>query len=149
MSKIVLLNRKKIQFYGILALVVILAGAYIGWQQSKPASSQAMSGDVQVYHMVTGEFTTEVGGKKIEAYQFIPGSINVKKNQPVELRISGVNGETHPFVIEGLGISATVNKGKTTIVKFTPTESGVYSIICETHSEENSSTPMIGYLYVQ
>lgn len=37
MSKIVLLNRKKIQFYTILAVVVILAGAYIGWQRSKPA----------------------------------------------------------------------------------------------------------------
>lgn len=149
MSKIVLLDRKKLQFYGILALVVILAGAYIGWQQSKPASAPAASSDVQVYHMVTGEFESTVDGKKIESYRFDPGSIYVKKNQPVELRISGINGQSHPFVIEGLGISGTVNKGKTTVVKFTPKESGVYTIICETHSEQNSGAPMIGYLYVQ
>ena len=149
MSKIVLLDRKKLQFYGILALVVILAGAYIGWQQSKPASAPAASSDVQVYHMVTGEFTSEADGKKLEAYHFVPGSIYVKRNQPVELRISGINGQSHPFVIEGLGIKATVNKGKTTIVKFTPKEAGVYTIICETHSEQNSGAPMIGYLYVQ
>lgn len=150
MSKIVLLNRRKIQFYGILALIVLLAGAYIGWQQSKPASAPTASSNVQVYHMVTGEFTSKSeSGKTLESYRFDPGSIYVKKNQPVELRISGINGQSHPFVIEGLGISGTVNKGKTTIVRFTPKESGVYTIICETHSEQNSGAPMIGYLYVQ
>ncbi|MFD0673974.1 cupredoxin domain-containing protein [Cohnella sp. GCM10027633] len=149
MSKIVLLNRKKLQMYGILALVVILAGAYFGWQQSKSSVATSASDNVQVYHLVTGEFSSEADGKRLEAYQFVPGSITVNKNQPVELRISGINGQSHPFVIEGLGIEATVNKGKTTVVKFTPKQAGTYTIICQTHTEQNSGAPMIGYLYVQ
>ena len=41
MSKIVILNRKKIQLYTVVAAVVILAGAYIGWQQTKPTMATA------------------------------------------------------------------------------------------------------------
>lgn len=149
MSKIVLLNRKKMQLYGILALVVILAGAYIGWQQSKPSVAATSADNVQVFHLVTGEFKSTDNGRTLESYRFDPGSIYVKKNHPVELRISGINGQSHPFVIEGLGISGTINKGKTTVVKFTPKESGVYAIVCQTHTEQNSGAPMIGYLYVQ
>ncbi|MFC5530859.1 cupredoxin domain-containing protein [Cohnella yongneupensis] len=150
MSKIVLLDRKKLQFYGILALVVILAGAYIGWQQSRsPSVASSTSSDVQVFHLVTGEFTSKSdSGQTLESYRFDPGSITVNRNQPVELRISGINGQSHPFVIEGLGISGTVNKGKTTIVRFTPKVAGTYMIICTTHSEQNSGAPMIGYLNV-
>jgi heme/copper-type cytochrome/quinol oxidase subunit 2 len=148
MSKIVILNRKKIQFYSILALVVILAGAYIGWQQSKPAI--ALTGEnTQVIQLVTGEFTAMDSGKKLESYNFYPGTVVVHKNQPVELRITGINGQSHPFVIEGLNISGEVHKGKTTIVKFTPKEAGVYSIICQTHAEPQNGGPMVGYLVVQ
>jgi heme/copper-type cytochrome/quinol oxidase subunit 2 len=148
MIKFVILSRKKIQFYTIMAVVVILAGAYIGWQQSKPALAPA--GDTQVIQLVTGEFTaTSDSGKKLESYRFDPGTVVVNKGQPVELRISGINGQSHPFVIEGLGISGEVHKGKTTIVKFTPKEAGVYSIICKTHNEPNSGGPMVGYLVVQ
>lgn len=148
MSKIVILSRKKIQFYTIMAVVVILAGAYIGWQQTKPALAPA-NDSTQVIQLVTGEFTATLDGKKLESYRFDPGTVVVNKGQPVELRISGINGQSHPFVIEGLGISGEVHKGKTTIVKFTPKEAGVYSIICQTHSEPNSSGPMVGYLVVQ
>jgi heme/copper-type cytochrome/quinol oxidase subunit 2 len=149
MSKIVILSRKKIQFYTIMAVVVILAGAYIGWQQSKPALAPT-DGNTQVIQLVTGEFTaTSDSGKKLESYRFDPGTVVVNKGQPVELRISGINGQSHPFVIEGLGISGEVHKGKTTIVKFTPKAAGVYSIICQTHNEPNSGGPMVGYLVVQ
>ncbi len=149
MSKIVLLNRKKIQFYGILALVVILAGAYIGWQRSKPAVATSSS-QTQVFHLVTSEITSKSdNGQMLESYRFDPGSITVNRNQPVELRITGISGQSHPFVIEGLGIKGTINKGKTTIVKFTPKNPGTYAIVCTTHSEENSGAPMIGYLTVQ
>lgn len=148
MSKIVILSRKKIQFYTIMAVVVILAGAYIGWQQTKPALAPA-NDSTQVIQLVTGEFTATLDGKKLESYRFDPGTVVVNKGQPVELRISGINGQSHLFVIEGLGISGEVHKGKTTIVKFTPKEAGVYSIICQTHSEPNSSGPMVGYLVVQ
>ncbi|MCD9026004.1 cupredoxin domain-containing protein [Cohnella silvisoli] len=149
MSKIVILNRKKIQFYTILAVVVILAGAYFGWQQTKPTLAPAGE-NTQVIQLVTGEFTaTSDSGKKLESYVFYPGTVIVHKGQPVELRISGVNGQSHPFVIEGLDVSGEIHKGKTTIVRFTPKEAGVYSIICQTHSDPKSGGPMVGYLVVQ
>ncbi len=149
MSKIVILSRKKIQFYTVIAAVVILAGAYIGWQQSKPALAPAGE-NTQVLQLVTGEFSAMLdNGKKIEAYQFSPSSVYAKRGQPVELRISGVNGQSHPFVIEGLNITGEVHKGKTTIVRFTPKEAGIYPIICQTHAEPTSSGPMVGYLVVQ
>lgn len=149
MSKIVLLNRKKMQFYAILAVVVILAGAYIGWQQSKPTMAPADK-NVQVRQLLTVEFTTEMeDGTKLESYRWDPGTIIVQKGQPVELRISGINGQSHPFVIEGLNIKAEVTKGKTTIVRFTPKVAGTYPMICLTHGSADNNAPMIGYLTVQ
>lgn len=151
MNKIVVLNRKKIQLYAVIAAVVILAGAYIGWQQSKPALAPAgESVKPQVLQLTTGEFTAVTdNGKKLEAYLFYPGTVVAKKGVPVELRISGINGQSHPFVIEGLNISGTINKGKTTVVQFTPKEAGIYTIVCQTHADPKTGGPMVGYLVVQ
>jgi plastocyanin len=124
MSKIIVLSRKKIQFYAILALVVVLAGAYIGWQKLD-------------------------NGQQIESYRWDPGTIIVKKNTPVEMRITGVNGQSHPFVIEGLNITGTVHKGKTTVIRFTPKDAGIYPIVCQTHGDLKSGGPMVGYIFVQ
>lgn len=152
MRKIVILSRKKIQFYSVLAAAVILAATYIGWQQTRPAMAPAPENgaNVKVIQLVTGEFSaTADDGKKLEVYRWDPGTIIVQKNEPVELRISGINGQAHPFVIEGLGINGEVRKGKTTIVKFTPTKAGTYPIICQTHTDWQSGGPMVGYLVVQ
>jgi len=158
MNKIVVLNRKKIQFYAVIAAVVILAGAYIGWQQSKPASAPPVGGEAakQVLQMSTGEFkATADNGKNLETYLFYPGTVVAKKGVPVELRISGINGQSHPFVIEGIknaageDLSGMINKGKTTVVSFTPKEAGIYSIICQTHADPKTGGPMVGYLVVQ
>ncbi|WP_239618468.1 cupredoxin domain-containing protein [Cohnella mopanensis] len=150
MSKIVVLNKKKIQMYAVIAAVVIVAGAYIGWQQSKPALAPAASDNVQVFHLTTGEFTaTSDSGKKLETYLFYPGTVFVKKGTPVELRISGINGQSHPFVIEGLNISGEIHKGKTTVVRFTPKDAGTYTILCQTHADPTTGGPMVGYLVVQ
>ncbi|BBI35277.1 cupredoxin domain-containing protein [Cohnella abietis] len=153
MSKIVILSRKKIQFYSIIAAVVILAGAYIGWQQSKPAGTPVknVSGEgTQVLQLVTGKFTAVAdNGKNLEAYLFYPGTVVANKGQPVELRITGINGQSHRFEIEGLNISGEVHKGKTTIIRFTPKEAGVYSIVCQTHGDSKSGGPMVGYIVVQ
>lgn len=149
MSKVVFISKKRVQWYIILAAAVIVAGSYVGWQQSKAATA-TVSAQPQVFQIVTGEFTSSAsGGKQLESYVFSPGSIVVHKNQPVELHITGVSGQSHPFYIEGLdNVSGTINKGKTTIVKFTPTKAGTYPIICTTHSDPNTSVPMVGYLYV-
>ncbi|MFC5406912.1 cupredoxin domain-containing protein [Cohnella soli] len=150
MNKIVILSRKKIQLYSVIAAVVILAGAYIGWQQTKPTAAGVTSDVPQVLQMVTGEFSAQLdNGKKIESYQFSPSSVYAKKGQPVELRLSGINGQSHPFVIEGQDIKGTINKGKTTVVRFTPKESGVFAIVCQTHADPKDGGPMVGYLIVE
>ncbi|WEK55173.1 MAG: cupredoxin domain-containing protein [Candidatus Cohnella colombiensis] len=149
MNKIILLDRKKIQFYTILAVVVILAGAYIGWQQSKPTLAPT-SDNTQVFYLVTGEFSAKSdSGKMIESYRWDPGTIVVQKDRPVELRITGINGQSHPFVIEGLDLAGQVQKGKTTIVRFTPKEAGIYTMVCTTHADPKNGPPMIGYIIVQ
>ncbi|RUS42067.1 cupredoxin domain-containing protein [Cohnella sp. AR92] len=155
MSKVVFISKKRVQWYLILALVVIIAGVYFGWQQSKPATATVGDGSAQVFNLVTGEFTTETSsGKQLEAYVWAPSTIIVKKGVPVQLRITGVSGQSHPFVIEGLTsdgqqIKGDVQKGKTTVVSFTPEEAGTYPIVCTTHSDPATSIPMVGYLVVQ
>ncbi|MCC3375812.1 cupredoxin domain-containing protein [Cohnella sp. REN36] len=149
MSKVMFISKRKIQWYIVAAALVVFGGAYIGWQQTKAASAP-ISAEPQVYQIVTGEFSTTMdNGKQLEAYVFSPDTIIVKKNQPVELRITGVSGQSHPFVIEGLGVKGTINKGKTTVVRFTPTQAGTYPIICETHNDPKTGVPMVGYVVVQ
>ena len=76
------------------------------------------SGD-RVIQLVTGEFASKTDdGKEIEVYRWDPGTVIVNQGDNVELHITGVNGESHPFVIEELGIKGEVTKGKTTMVKF-------------------------------
>ncbi|TJY38506.1 hypothetical protein E5161_20195 [Cohnella pontilimi] len=154
MSKIVLINRKKMQAYALLAVAVILAGAYIGWQNAKPASSApvfaATNGKPRVIELVTGEFKSMAdNGQQLESYRWDPGTVILRKGETVELRINGVNGQSHPFVIEGLNISGKVVKGKTTTVTFTPMQAGIYPIVCQTHDVPKNGGPMVGYLVVQ
>ena len=152
MSKVVFIDRKKMQLYALLAVVVVLVGAYIGWQQSRPAAdaASAASGGPRVIHLVTGEYkATAEDGKVLESYRWDPGTIILRKDEPVELRITGINGQAHPFVIEGLNIRGEVRKGKTTVVNFTPKTAGIYPIICQTHVELAKGGPMVGYLVVQ
>lgn len=149
MSRVMFISKKRIQWYIAALAIVVLGAAYAGWHRSQAASAPPPS-DVQVRYIVTTEFTSKTdSGQQLEAYRWDPGTIPVKKGQPVELRITGVNGESHPFTIEGLGVKATVNKGKTTVVRFTPKEAGTYAIVCETHSDPKDGVPMVGYLVVQ
>jgi heme/copper-type cytochrome/quinol oxidase subunit 2 len=152
MSRIVLINRKKVQAYALLAVVVILAGAYLGWQNAQPASSAPVPGSdgPRVIQLVTGEFkAVSDSGVQLESYRWDPGTVVVRKGEAVELRISGINGQSHPFVIEGLNISGEVHKGKTTVIHFTPKEAGIYPIVCQTHDVPKNGGPMVGYLVVQ
>ncbi|MNT97662.1 hypothetical protein D3C72_2400340 [compost metagenome] len=59
-----------------------------------------------------------------------------------------MNGESHPFLIEGLNISGEVKKGKETIVHFTANQAGTYRLICMTHTDMGHNGPMIGYIEV-
>jgi heme/copper-type cytochrome/quinol oxidase subunit 2 len=59
-----------------------------------------------------------------------------------------VNGDSHPFIIEGLNVKGEVKKGKETVVSFTAQKEGIYRIICTTHSDIAHNGPMVGYIVV-
>ncbi|TXK81037.1 hypothetical protein FU659_17095 [Paenibacillus sp. N3.4] len=101
-------------------------------------------------HMVVGEFTSKTkDGKTIEAYRFDPGTIVVQKGEPIKLIIYGVNGDSHPFLIEGLNLSGEIKKGKEAVVNFTANQKGTYRIICMAHADISHGGPMIGYIVVE
>ncbi|WP_127495648.1 cupredoxin domain-containing protein [Paenibacillus glycanilyticus] len=147
MPRVFIINKKHVQLFAFALLIILLAAVYFSWDRARTASSQPTK--VQTFQLVTGEFsTTTEDGKKLEVYRWDPGTVSLRKGEPVELRISGVNGSSHPFVIEGLGIKGEVKKGQTTVVRFTPEQAGTYPIICQVHTDMNNGGPMVGYIEV-
>lgn len=142
--------RKKWLFFVIAA--ILMGSLYFFTSETIPTfqSSQTSNKEITV-NMVTGEFsTTTADGKKLEAYRWDPGTIVIPKNQNVTLKIFGVNGEEHPFYIEGTNIKGTVKKGEETVVSLNFNEEGTYRLICDAHShEEHNVVPMIAYIVVE
>ncbi|GIP35426.1 hypothetical protein [Paenibacillus sp. J2TS4] len=148
MFKAFVLSKKK-----IVIVTALLASAAMGgliYNYSK--DSQAVSGSPgqpRTIHMVTGEFkSTTEDGKEIEAYRWDPGNIYIKKGETVNLSIFGVNGASHPFIIEGTNIKGEVKKGKETIVPFKADKEGIYRLLCLTHPDIAHHGPMIAYIVV-
>lgn len=147
MSRVFIINKKHVKLFVFALLIILLAAVYLSWDQTRTVSTAPAK--VQTIQLVTGEFSsTTDSGKKLEVYRWDPGSFSLRKGEPVELRISGVNGSSHPFVIEGLGIKGEVKKGQTTVVRFTPEQAGTYPIICLVHTDMNNGGPMVGYIEV-
>ncbi|WP_127534724.1 cupredoxin domain-containing protein [Paenibacillus kobensis] len=147
MTKFVVVPKRYLQLAAAFLVMLLLMAAVWRLNSDKPASAPVT--ETQVFQFVTGEFeTTDRAGKMLEAYQWSPGSIYVTKGTPVELQITGISGDRHPFEIEGLGIKGEVLKGKTTVVRFTPKEAGTYAIRCLTHADMRSGGPMVGYIFV-
>lgn len=148
MSKVFIVSKRQIQLFIVVTALIILTGVYLSWDRSREAGGQAL--EARVIQLVTGEYKTHTNdGKELEVYRWDPGTIIVNKGEPIELHINGVNGNSHPFVVEGLGIRDEVTKGKTTIVRFTAEKAGTYPILCLTHTEMNHGGPMVGYIVVQ
>ncbi|WP_281889701.1 cupredoxin domain-containing protein [Paenibacillus sp. YYML68] len=121
-----------------------------GSSAAKPASAAPTKTVERKIQLVTGEFkSTGPDGKTLEAYRWDPGTVVVNKGELVKLSIYGVNGASHPFIIEGLNVKGEVKKGKETVVTFQPQEAGIYRLICLTHQDIAQNGPMIGYIVVQ
>ena len=146
MSKVFIIRKRQIQLFIVLVALVVLAGVYLSWDQSRAVSGQAS--EPRIIHLVTGEYKTTFNGKELEVYRWDPGTIAINKGETVELHISGVNGSSHPFVVEELGIRGDVLKGKTTVVRFTANKEGIFPIICLTHTDLHNGGPMVGYIVV-
>jgi len=147
MPKILYVSRMNLVMTAVVVGLVAVLGLYLKSEESRAVSGGA--GKERTYHMVTGEFkTTTPDGKEIEAYRWDPGTIVVQKGETVHLHILGVNGESHPFMIEGLNIRGEVQKGKETVVSFKADKEGTYRIVCQSHQDIAHQGPMIGYIVV-
>jgi heme/copper-type cytochrome/quinol oxidase subunit 2 len=72
----------------------------------------------------------------LDSYSYQPGHLIVEKGKPVELTLKSVTILTpHNFIIKdpagGLSIEEDVSAGKTTVLKFTPMQSGAFPIYCD------------------
>ncbi|TVY06851.1 cupredoxin domain-containing protein [Paenibacillus cremeus] len=151
MTKVFIIGKRQLRYIKLGASALLLAGAtllYFGRDGVETALNPAPAQE-RTINLVTGEFkTTDATGQELEAYRWDPGTIYVKKGEHIRLSIYGVNGASHPFIIEGLGIKGEVKKGQETVVQFHADKPGIYRIICLVHPDIAHHGPMIGYLVV-
>lgn len=141
--------RKKWVLLGLIALLIGFGASYYLQAKVVPAFEQAPVEKNMMINMVTGEFKSKLNnGKEIEAYRWDPGTIFVPEGENVKLSIYGVNGDEHPFIIEGTDIKGTVKKGEETIITLKFDKEGIYRLICLKHPDIEHNGPMIAYIVV-
>ncbi|MEH7108411.1 cupredoxin domain-containing protein [Bacillus sp. JJ1764] len=148
--KFLVLKKETFLFFLTVGLMLVVISA---WFMLKAGDAtvfnQQSKQSIREIHMVTAEFKTKMNnGKEMEAYRWDPGTIFLQKDEKVRLYISGINGEKHPFYIEGTDIKGTVEKGKETIVPLQFEKEGTYRLICKIHSNREHNGPMIAYIVV-
>ncbi|CAM4005490.1 cupredoxin domain-containing protein [Mesobacillus thioparans] len=143
------LKRRALYLIGLIVFLAIVGSI---WMNLKPDATPAIGGQneqIREIHLVTGEFKSKTDdGKEIEAYRWDPGTIFVEKGEKVSLKILGVNGKEHPFIIEGTEIKGVVKKGEETVVPLQFDKEGTYRMICLTHPSAEHNGPMIAYIVV-
>jgi len=145
--KSIVIKRSHIVLVACIAVALLAVAVFARTGMSAPTA--AGPSQERVIQMVTAETDADIGGgKEIEAYRWDPGTIVVRKGQPVKLSIYGVNGAKHPFYIEGMNVRGEVVQGKETVVSFTPERVGTYRLICQAHFDIAHNGPMIAYIEV-
>lgn len=71
---------------------------------------------------------------EVSTYRWDPGTIVVNQGDTVTLEIVGINGDEHPFTIEGYWVSDVVTRGKITRLTFVADKAGIFKIICRKHA---------------
>ncbi len=138
----------------LVLLLVVVVGGYWIWSINSVTAipvSALPEAKVKTFEMVAVEFdgTDPKTGQEREVYRWDPGTIVVRQGDRVRLNIHGLNGDKHPFLIEGLGIQSEVAKGEIKTVEFVAKEKGVHKLICLVHTDSKNEGPMIGYIVVQ
>lgn len=148
--KFFVLKKETLIFILVVGFMLVSISAWFMLKASDTAVFNQQSNDkIREIHMVTAEFkATTKNGKQMEAYRWDPGTIFLDTGEQVKLFISGINGEEHPFYIEGTDIKGTVKKGEETMVSLQFEEEGTYRLICELHGDRESNGPMIAYIVV-
>jgi cytochrome c oxidase subunit 2 len=62
-------------------------------------------------------------------FEFTPNQINIKRGEPVILRLKSLD-VTHGFFSRQLKIDGLIEPGKTLEVSLTPQSPGTYTVIC-------------------
>jgi plastocyanin len=148
--KFLVLKKDTLVFILVTAFLLVTISAWFLLKAGDTAVfNQVPSEKIREIHMVTAEFkTTTKDGKQMEAYRWDPGTVFVEKDEKINLFISGINGEEHPFYIEGTDIKGTVKKGQETQVSLQFETEGTYRLICEVHGDRENNGPMIAYIVV-
>lgn len=73
------------------------------------------------------------GRWEVSTYRWEPSQVIVNQGDEVTLEIIGINGDQHPGVIEGYGISFVVKRGQVSTVTFKADKAGVFRIVCDKH----------------
>ncbi|MEH7075350.1 hypothetical protein [Neobacillus drentensis] len=148
--KFLVLKKETLLFFVAVGIILITLSAWIMLKAGDTTVfNQQKNNDIREIHMVTAEFSTKLkSGKEMEAYRWDPGTVFLEKDEKVRLFISGINGEEHPFYIEGTNIKGKVIKGEETVVPLQFDKEGTYRLICEVHSDRTHNGPMIAYIVV-
>jgi plastocyanin len=148
--KFLVLKKDTLVFILVTAFLLVTISAWFLLKAGDTAVfNQVNNENIREIHMVTAEFkTTTKDGKQMEAYRWDPGTVFVEKDEKINLFISGINGEEHPFYIEGTDIKGTVKKGQETQVSLQFEAEGTYRLICEVHGDRENNGPMIAYIVV-
>jgi cytochrome c oxidase subunit 2 len=103
-----------------LALLVCSGGA----ATPKAGKKAPLSGKAAV--QVSKVRTIKVLAKQFE---FIPKTIVLKKGVPVRLVFTSQD-VTHGFAVDAFKINVTIEKGKDTVLDFTPDKTGTFDFYC-------------------
>jgi plastocyanin len=71
---------------------------------------------------------------EVSTYRWDPGTIVVNEGDTVTLEIVGINGDEHPFTIEGYWLSDVVHRGRLTRITFVADKPGIFKVICRKHA---------------
>jgi len=142
-------KRRTLYFFGLIVFIAIVGTLWLSLKSDATPAIGGQNEQIREIHMVTGEFkSTTDNGKEIEAYRWDPGTIFLEKGEKIRLKILGVNGKEHPFIIEGTDIKCVVKKGEETVVPLQFEKEGTYRLICLTHPSAEHNGPMIAYIVV-
>jgi hypothetical protein len=110
------IKKETLLLFAVVSFIVVFSVWFFGKEGDSEVFNQS-DNSIREIDMITAEFKTKTkDGKDIIAYRWDPGTVFLEKGEKVNLYISGVNGEDHPFYIEGTDIQGTVKKGEETIV---------------------------------
>ena len=84
---------------------------------------------LMVPYMVMAQDNPNEIGVIAKRFDFLPRKIEVKRGELVKIYITSID-VAHGFAIDTFGIDEKVEKGKLTIIEFTPDKTGEFEIKC-------------------